>query len=354
MPTLSIVIVSYNTRDLLDQCLKSVAEQTQVDHEVIVVDNASKDGTAPLVAERHPNVRLVANSANLGFPSANNQGLKIASGRYRVLLNPDTLLIDRTLDRMVEYLDAHPDVGVIGAEMVGPDGNLRRYETWYPTLLSYLANSMMLRIWGGRGTREVEYVSGACLMIRQETMQQIGLLDENIFMYAEDTDWCMRAKRAGWKIYYCAEARFFHLAGGSSGRDVAARVVNIRQAKLYFFKKHYGWLSYALLKGIMLAESLTKILFDTVTYAWTNKDRRGFKKGRMRGYSLLVRSLGRSPTFIKPGGYRHAEESRWRNSHATSALLEADMLHRYGQGFPEGTETSGWMSRKHFHKGSDR
>jgi len=302
MPTLSIVIVSYNTRDLLDQCLKSIAEQTQVDHEVIVVDNASTDGTPSFIAERHPKVTLVANSSNLGFSAANNQGLKLAAGRYRLLLNPDTVLGDKTLDRMVEYFDAHPRAGVVGAKMLGANGSLRRYETWYPSLHSYLFNSVMLRLWGNRGSQEVDFVSGACLMIRQETMQQIGLLDENIFMYCEDVDWCLRAKQAGWKVYHCAEARIIHLAGSSSGRDVAARVVNIRHAKLYFFKKHYGWLSYSMLKGIMLAESLTKILFDIATYLRADKDRRVFKKSRMRGYSLLVRSLGRSPTFIKPGG----------------------------------------------------
>jgi hypothetical protein len=302
MPTLSIVIVTYNSRDLVDQCLKSVAEQTHVDHEVIVVDNASADGTPSLIAERYPNVRLAANPANLGFSAASNQGLKLASGRYRVLLNPDTLLLDRTLDRMAEYLEAHPEVGVIGAKMVEAAGGLRRYETWYPSLLTYVANSILLRIWGDQGSHEVEFVSGSCLMIRQETMQQIGLLDENFFMYAEDVDWCLRAKRAGWKVYHCAEALVFHLAGGSSGRDVAARVVNIRQAKLYFFKKHYSWLSYWLLKVIMFGESLGKIVFDGATYVWADKERRAFKKSRMRGYTLLVQSLSHPPMFIKPRG----------------------------------------------------
>jgi GT2 family glycosyltransferase len=302
MPTLSIVIVSYNSRDLLGQCLKSVAEQTLVDHEVIVVDNASADGTPSLVAEGHPDVRLIANSDNLGFAAANNQGLKLASGRYKVLLNPDTLLRDGTLDRMVEYLDAHPEVGIVGARMVEADGSLRRYETWYPSLFSYLANPIMLRMWGDQGNSEVDFVSGSCLMIRQETMGQIGLLDERFFMYAEDADWCLRANRAGWKVYHCAEARLFHLAGGSSGRDAAARVVNIRQAKLYFFKKHYSWLSYWLLKVIVFCESLAKILFDSATYVWVGRERRKFKRSRMRGYALLIRSLPRSPMFIKPAG----------------------------------------------------
>ena len=300
MLTLSIVIVTYNSRDLVDQCLASVAEQTRVDHEVIVVDNASKDGTAAFIAGRYPNVRVLANSTNLGFSAANNQALKLAAGRYRVLLNPDTLLRDGTLDRMVEYLEAHREVGIIGAKMVEADGSIRRYETWYPTLFSYLANSYMLRIWGDRRNQEVEFVSGSCLMIRDETLQQIGYLDEKFFMYGEDGDWCMRARNAGWKVFHYADAQLFHHAGGSSGGDVAARVVNIRHAKLYFFKKHYSFVSYWLLKGIILGESLAKILFDAATYLLVGNDRKMYKQRRMKGYARLVQSLPGPPKFVKP------------------------------------------------------
>jgi GT2 family glycosyltransferase len=266
------------------------------------VDNASVDGTPELVAKQHPDVRLIANSANLGFAKANNQALKLAAGRYRVLLNPDTLLRDGTLDRMVEYMEAHPQVGVVGGKMVEADGSLRRYETWSPTLFTYLAHSIMLRMRGDPGTQEVDFVSGSCLMIRQETMEKIGLLDENLFMYVEDVDWCLRARLAGWKVHHCAEARLFHLAGGSSGKDVAARVVNIRQAKLYFFRKHYSWFSYAALKGVVFCESVAKILFDLATYVWAGREQRIFKKRRMRGYALLIHSLSHAPAFIKPAG----------------------------------------------------
>ena len=300
IPALSVVMVSYNTRELLDQCLKSIARETRVDHEVIVVDNASEDGTPSFVACRHPRVRLIANSENVGFSAGNNQGLKHASGRYQVLLNPDTVIVDRTFDRMVEFFEAHPEVGIVGAKMMSADGCPLRYETWYPTALNYLANSILVRISGDHGNQEVDFVSGACLMIRQETAREIGPLDENIFMYVEDVDWCLRAKRAGWKVYHCAQARVIHLAGSSSKRDVAARVVNIRQAKLYFVRKHFGWLSCLLLKAVMFGESLAKLLFDTMTYAWSSSERKVFKKSRMRGYSLLVGSLWRPTIFIKP------------------------------------------------------
>lgn len=267
---------------------------------MIVVDNGSTDGTPAFIAERHPKVKLIANSANLGFSAANNQGLKLASGRYRVLLNPDTLVLDRTLDRLVDHLDAHPQVGVVGAKMVNADGKPQRYETWYPSLLTYLINSAMLWIWGDRGSQDVDYVSGACLMIRQETMQQIGLLDENIFMFAEDVDWCLRAKRAGWRIYHHSGASVIHKGGAVATRDLAARVFNTHQAKLYFFKKYYGRLSYVLLKAIMFLESVAKVLFDVVTYAVVDGDRKAVKRGRVRGYMELVRHLRRPPTFVTP------------------------------------------------------
>ena len=180
------------------------------------------------------------------------------------------------------------------------DGSLRRYETWYPSLFTYLFNSHMLRKHGDQGSNEVGFVSGSCLMIRQETMEQIGLLDEDFFMYSEDVDWCLRAHKAGWKVYHLAEARFFHLAGGSSKRDVAARVVNIHQAKLHFFKKHYRWVTYALLKVIVFFESLAKILFDVISYAFADPEARAFKKSRMRGYARLMRGLFHAPRFARP------------------------------------------------------
>ena len=139
-------------------------------------------------------------------------------------------------------------------------------------------------------------------MIREETMHQIGLLDENIFMFSEDVDWCLRARYAGWKIYHCSEVRVVHLWGESAKRDLAVRVFNGHQAKLYLFKKHYSWLSYVLLKAIMLAEALAKIVYDAVTYVWVDSDRKLIKQSRMRGYLRFVQHLGRFPTFVEPGG----------------------------------------------------
>lgn len=300
MITLSIVIVSYNTRELLDDCLKSIAARTQVVHEIIVVDNASVDGTPAFITGSYPYVHLIVNHSNSGFSVANNRGLHQASGQYLMLLNPDTIVLDGALDHMVRYLDSHPQVGIIGAKMMNADGTPQHYETWFPRLLTYIFGGFMVRSRGDLGSQEVEYVCGACLMIRGETMRQIGLLDENIFMYAEDVDWCLRANRAGWKIYHDAVARIIHLAGRASRKDVAARVFNARQAFLYFFRKHYGWVSYFLLKVIVLCESLTKILFDALTYPWVDHDMKIIKRTRMRGFASLVAHLPNPPMFIKP------------------------------------------------------
>jgi GT2 family glycosyltransferase len=300
MVTLSIVIVSYNTRDLLDECLKSVASQTRVTHEVFVVDNASVDGTPEFIARQFPQVRLIANPSNSGFSAANNQALRAASGRYLLLLNPDTIVLDEALDRMADYLDSHPQVGVVGAQMLNEDRTVQRYETWFPRLLSYIFNRFLVRFRGPLGNQEVEYVCGACLMIRAETMRQIGMLDENIFMYTEDVDWCLRAKRAGWKIFHNGDARIVHLAGRASRKDLTTRVFNARQAFLYFYRKHYSLVSYLLLKAIILCESLAKIIFDSVTYPWVGAEARNIKRARIRGFVSLALRLPYAPVFLKP------------------------------------------------------
>lgn len=300
MTTLSIVTVSYNTRELLRDCLQSIAAQTRVSHEVIVVDNASVDGTPAFIAERFPYVRLILNPSNSGFSAANNRGIREASGQFLLLLNPDTIILDGALDRMVHYLESHPQAGIVGAKLMNADETAQKQYTWCPNLFTYIFDRIMLWLWGERDSGDVEFVTGACLMIRAETMRQIGTLDENIFMYAEDADLCLRANRAGWKVYHNADAHIVHLAGQASRRDVAARVLNARQAFLYFFRKHHSCVSYCLLKVAILCEALAKILFDALTYPWVDSGGKLIKRTRMRGFASLIMQLPHPPRFTRP------------------------------------------------------
>jgi N-acetylglucosaminyl-diphospho-decaprenol L-rhamnosyltransferase len=218
-------VVSWNTRDLLLDCLAAIGPAAApYTVETIVVDNASSDGTVEAVRARFPLVQLIANATNAGFTRANNQALAQGRGRFFLLLNPDTEARPGSLATMIRYLEAHPDVGACGPKLLFPDGRLQPNGRRLPTFWrEFLAASGLRRLnpdafearleWGrsdvGR-TVEVDEVSGACLMARREAVAQVGLLDEQLFMFYEEVDWCARMKVAGWKVAYVAEAEVIH------------------------------------------------------------------------------------------------------------------------------------------------
>jgi GT2 family glycosyltransferase len=246
IPDLSISIINWNTQDLLANCLESV-EQTKdgLDVEIIVVDNASTDGSQEMVQARFPAVKLVENQDNLGFARANNQALEQSRGRYVMLLNSDTLLQQGSLQAMVSFMDSHPEVGIVGARLINGDGSLQRSWARFPSILSEVlgANFRQRKRFSSHNSSlvyEVDWVGGACLLIRHSTMEQVGLLDERFFMYSEELDWCYRTRQSGWSICYLPEACVIHL-GGQSSRLASQRMkAELYKSKLLFFCKHYG------------------------------------------------------------------------------------------------------------------
>jgi len=291
-PVLSIVILNYNTRDLLLACLESVYRETRtVSFEILVADNASRDGSVAAVAERFPEVRLFAYDTNLGFPEGNNRAIPSARGRYVLLLNPDTIILDGALDRMVEYLDKHPEVGVAGAKMYKTDLSVWHYETWEFTPWRYLIHPLMLRWRGDIGDREVDWVPGACLLIRQSVIARIGLLDG--FMFGEDLDWCFRAREAGWRVQHLGEARVIHIWGASAGTPERAawRVFITRQSKLYYARKHRGTFFYRRFCFVVLLESAARGILTWVAGRLGSGSRAGNWRGQARGYGRLIRSI---------------------------------------------------------------
>ncbi|MBI5400092.1 glycosyltransferase family 2 protein [Candidatus Saganbacteria bacterium] len=237
MTDLSIIIVNFNNCKLLDECLASIYKNThKISLEIIVSDNASTDGSQAMIKCRFPKIKLIANKDNLGFAKANNLGLKIARARYLMLLNDDTIVKDSSLDRLVSFMDVRTKVGACGPKLLNVDGTVQRQ-----------GGILGKKFWLAKTPAPVNFVIGAALVVRREVVDQVGLMDENLFFYNEDLDWCLRIRRAGWKIYFVPEAEIIHYGGYSSQRAFIPRlfVAGLRGG-LYFSRKHYGELVYNL------------------------------------------------------------------------------------------------------------
>lgn len=217
------------------------------------------------VRERFPGVRIIANAANVGFAAANNQAIRASSGRYVLLLNSDTVALPGSIERLVRFADAHPRAGVVGLQLLNPDGSFQGSCAGTPTLLSETLSVLGLgeRIYGrwfpnygprrSRRARLAGYIQGACMLARREAIRAVGLLDEGYFMYSEEPDWCLRMRRAGWQVWFTPGAAIIHYGGQSTRQVRHAMVAALLRSKVRFFRKHYGPLQGTLLAAIILA-----------------------------------------------------------------------------------------------------
>ncbi len=253
-PDVTIIIVSWNTREILRACLRSVYENAgAVAFETIVVDNASADGSAQMVAQDFPQVQLVTNADNRGFAAANNQGMVLARGRYVLLLNSDTVVLDRALERTVAFADAHPEAAVVGCRVLNPDRTWQRTCSRFPSALNLLLSSTYAyklfpksRLWGREfmlywdrsDVRAVDVVSGCFMLVRREAIERVGRMDEAFFMYAEETDWCYRFHQAGYQALFTPAASIIHLGGASSRQAASKMRLQLSAGILHFLKKH--------------------------------------------------------------------------------------------------------------------
>jgi hypothetical protein len=258
---LSIIIVNWNARDLLTRCLQSVYDTTSnLDFEVIVVDNASNDGSQAMIRQRFPQVRLIENDQNVGFARANNQALTVSRGRYFLLLNSDTIVLPHALEKMVQFADAHAESGLIGCKLLNSDGSLQKSWASFPTFWSEVLGRnfrVRRRVEEEPLAYEVDWVGGACLLVQPAAINEVGLLDESFFMYSEETDWCFRMRRQGWKVYYLPGVEVIHLGGGSASRTNATQLVRLYDSKIRFFRKHYGARQTSLLRyGLAVVNAL--------------------------------------------------------------------------------------------------
>ena len=270
---LSIITISYNTRAMTLECLRSVYAQTrETSFEVVVVDNASRDGSAAAIAATFAQVHLIRNDENRGFAAANNEGLRVARGRYVLLLNPDTLVLGDGLRKMVAYMDAHPDIGCAGCQVLLNETEIQQTCFRFPSPLNVLLDLTGLarlfprsrlcgRYWMGSWDREserdVDVVSGMFMLVRREALAQVGLMDEDYFVYAEEADWCYRFWKHGWRCVFTPVAQIIHReGGGQSTRQVSARMyVQLQKSILIFHRKNRGraaWLATKMMFSLVM------------------------------------------------------------------------------------------------------
>ncbi|HEX9011907.1 MAG TPA: glycosyltransferase family 2 protein [Anaerolineaceae bacterium] len=275
---LSIIIVSWNTRELLRRCLASIYENPPArPFETWVVDNGSQDGSAQMVRDLFPRVRLIENQSNAGFAAANNQVFPLCTGEYVLLLNPDTVVLPGAVDGLLSYLDSHPEAGAVGPRLVSADGADQLSVFPFPTLSRELWRLFHLdrvapyalydpRRWDTSAPHEVDSIQGACLMVRRQAVPPPGLFDPDYFLYSEEIDLCFRLRRAGWKLDWIPAAAVVHLGGQSSRQEVKKSFLNLYRGKILFFRKHYGRAQAFGYRCVLAVSALVRIALSPV--AW--------------------------------------------------------------------------------------
>ncbi len=258
MSDLSICIVSYHARDLLRDCLRSIyGTVDSLSFEIIVVDNYSGDGAPEMLRDEFPDVRLLTNDENTGFTRPYNQAMRLTQGRYVVIINPDTLVLPNAIAELAGFLDSHPGVGIVGPKVLNRDGTLqkqcRRSEARPWDAICYFSGlsrlfphdkrfaGYLMTYLSEDQTHEAEAISGSCMLIRRQVIDQIGYLDENFFAYQEDTDYCRRARLAGWKIFYDPSAQIIHYGGeGGSKVQPFRSIIEWHRSYYLYYRKHFA------------------------------------------------------------------------------------------------------------------
>ena len=284
---LSIIIVTYNSNEFLKECLQSLHNKTNDEIEVFVVDNNSFDGSPELVESEFPWVKLIRNKKNLGFAAANNQAIKQCKGRYIMLLNSDTVMLDGSVEKILTFMDQYEKAGIVGCKLLNTDGTLQPSVTSFPNVLkdtvaislkgSVLQNTPLARALISKigkifsfsasrfddhsKTKEIDFPRGACFTIRRKVIDEIGLLDDNYFFTGEEMDFAYRAKQKDWKIFYYPEAAVIHHDHGATKQIMGKVFVQTRKGALRFYQKHYGWFHTEAMK--LLVSSV--LLFKCIT-----------------------------------------------------------------------------------------
>jgi GT2 family glycosyltransferase len=273
---LSIIIVNYNVENLLKKSLESIFNfQKKLRFEVIVADNGSKDQSAQMVRKHFPGVKLIENQRNLGFSAACNQGIRMSRGRYILLLNPDTEFTPGGISEMIKFMDSQPEVGICGPQMVDPQGKVHFSVRSFPSYLTAISSGQsilnrvfpdnplsrkyLLKDQSRSQQMKVDWVSGSCLLAKRDVFEKIGLLDERFFMYVEDVDFCYRAKKAGFSVYYFPNSVVIHHIGKSTQKSKLRMLLEHHRSMYCFYRKHHN--PNAFLRGIVFFSVWIRLWF---------------------------------------------------------------------------------------------
>jgi len=276
-PEISVCIVTYKAKDFLRDCLHSLIENTHLTYEVIVIDNGSNDGVDVMLESEFPSIQFIQNASNLGYTFPMNQALRQGKGRYLLQLNPDTLILPNALDRLVEFADAHPQIGICGPKVLNRDMTLqkscRRGEPTPWAIFTYFLGfskrfpksksfgQYQLNYIDEDETHPVAGVSGSCMLIRRELIEQIGYLDERFFAYQEDADFCFRARAAGWQVYYFPGAKIIHYGGrGGSQVEPYRSIIAWHRSYFLYYQKHLQKNYFFLLNWLLYLAMFLKLM----------------------------------------------------------------------------------------------
>ena len=331
---ISVIIVNWNTKSLLLDCVDSLYRTTRDSSlEIIVVDNASTDGSVDALRKAFPLVRIIVNPANFGFAKANNIGIREAKGRYICLVNSDVKALDGVLDKMHAYMESHPEIGALAPRAYFGDMQIQKTCRKFPTLRNifceeFFLNNLFPTVVAFRGREmhwfdyetimDIEVLSGCFLMVRSEVVRQVGLLDERFFFYSEDVDWCKRIHDTGWKLVYYPEAEAIHYGGGSSANDAARFNIELIRANWQYWKKHKSRAAVALFWLIKFTGTLVREV-GWITVVLVKPAMKPQAKASADGYWKILTWL-LSPGFKNENTPREQISKNNCNSKATQPL----------------------------------
>jgi GT2 family glycosyltransferase len=305
---ISVIIVSWNANRYLDQCLCSVFNECKgLDVEVIVVDNASTDGSPEMVADKYPSVQLIKQNENTGFAKANNIGMKVSKGKYLFLINSDVIVKENCIRKLFLFLQNNPEVGMVGPRVYYPDGRFQRSSMkfcnlWNSSCVAFGISNLFpkSKIFGGyemgwidwENTFEVDVLNGCFWAIRREAYKEVGGLDERFFMYGEDLDWCKRFSAANWKRIYYHQAEAIHYGGGSSANKPLKFYIEMIRANLQCFQKHHGLIQLKIFLLISIIHNYIRAIgYSLVSVFNKNNKMQGKIEKYIAGTKFLLKNL---------------------------------------------------------------
>jgi hypothetical protein len=303
--TLSVIITSYNCKDILKRCLDSLLrELREISHEIIVVDNNSQDGTVEEVKNLYPDVRVFANSRNVGFAGANNKAIAESKGDYLLFLNPDVIVSSGAVKELIRFIESEPVAGLISGKLVNPDGTLQYSLRNFPSVVNQIFECFFLhRLFPSLSPRlgeviykrdfyeeiqEVDWVSGAVMLVCRNALEDVGCFDERYFLYSEETDLCLRLRKSGWKVYYYPKAVFTHL--GSTTKLNSQLFAYWLDSRLKYYKKNFSKPQILLLSLILFLNWLLRLSLSLGGALFSSKKFKEFR-ARLSGASIFWREI---------------------------------------------------------------